>query len=93
MKFFLALIENFWYRWGALQGVVVMVETQLYENPIEWQRHVTAMQGLARELDMPMADISSAYENALKELKSRARIKDYLSVFACRRVRELVAHK
>jgi len=70
-----------------------MVATQLYDNHIEWKQHESAMQGLARELGMPMADISQAYENALKELKSQARIKDFLSVFACRRVRELAMHK
>jgi hypothetical protein len=70
-----------------------MVATQLYDNNIEWKQHETAMLGLARELGMPMDDISQVYENALKELKSQARIKDFLSVFACRKVRELIAHK
>jgi hypothetical protein len=76
-----------------LQGESVMVAMQLYDNNIEWKQHESAMQGLARELGMPMNDISQVYENALKELKSQARIKDFLSVFACRRVRELVTHK
>jgi uncharacterized protein (DUF2126 family) len=75
------------------QGVTVMVATQLYDNDFEWKQHESAMQGLARELGMPIADINQAYENALKELKSQARIKDFLSVFACRKVRELAAHK
>jgi uncharacterized protein (DUF2126 family) len=70
-----------------------MVATQLYNNNFEWKQHESAMQGLARELGMPLTDISQAYENALKELKGQARIKDFLSVFACRKVRELVARR
>lgn len=70
-----------------------MVATQLYDNNIEWKQHESAMRGLARELGMPLTDISQAYENALKELKTQARIKDFLSVFACRKVRELAARR
>jgi uncharacterized protein (DUF2126 family) len=70
-----------------------MVASQLYDNQIEWKQHVSAMQGLARELGMPVTDISQAYESALKELNSQARIKDFLSVFACRKGRELAAHR
>jgi len=70
-----------------------MVAAQLYSgHNIEWKQHETAIQGLAKELDMPLSDISQAYEQALKELESRATIKDFLSVFACRRVRELTKH-
>jgi len=70
-----------------------MVATRFYDNQIVSKQHEAAMQGLARELDMPMAEISQAYESVLKELKSQARITNFLSVFACRRVRELAAHK
>jgi uncharacterized protein (DUF2126 family) len=86
-------LKNFGTDKQLIQGASVMVATQLYDNNIEWKQHESAMQGLARELGMPMDDISQVYENALKELKSQARIKDFLSVFACRKVRERVAHK
>jgi hypothetical protein len=35
-----------------------MVASQLYDNNMEWKQHAAAMQGLARELGMPVADIS-----------------------------------
>jgi len=70
-----------------------MVATQLLGSSFEWKQHESAIRSLARELDMPLTDISQVYESALKELKSQSRITNFLSIFACRRVRELASHK
>jgi hypothetical protein len=86
-------LNDFGTNGASPQGVIVMVATQLYDNNFEWKQHESAMQGLALELGIPLADVSQRYETALKELKCQARIKDFLSVFACRKVRELAAHK
>jgi branched-subunit amino acid aminotransferase/4-amino-4-deoxychorismate lyase len=67
-----------------------MVATQLYDNDIEWKQHTSAMQTLAKELHMPAAEISQTYEKTLKELKEQAKIKDFLVIFTCRRVKELL---
>jgi len=69
-----------------------MVAAQLHDRTTAWKQHEAAILGLARELDLPLSDVSQAYEKALQELEAQARIKDFLSVFACRRVRELVRH-
>ena len=70
-----------------------MVAAQLYNGNVEWKQHETAIQGLAKELGMPLPDISRVYREALTELESHAKIKDFLSVFASRRVRELIKHR
>jgi len=70
-----------------------MVATQLWGSTFEWKQHESAIRGLAKELGMPLTDISQVYEKELGELKRRAKITNFLSIFACRRVRELAAHK
>ena len=70
-----------------------MVATQLYDNDIEWKQHASAMQTLARELHMRTDELSQTYEKTLKELKEQAKIKDFLVIFTCRRVKELLRNQ
>ena len=67
-----------------------MVATRLYDNDIEWKQHASAMQNLAKELGRSTDEISQMYEKTLKELKEHARVKNFLVIFASRRVRELL---
>ncbi|MDQ2989323.1 MAG: DUF3562 domain-containing protein [Pseudomonadota bacterium] len=42
---------------------------------------------IARELDLPVAEIATIYSQLYAELKSRARVTDYLRVLVSRKVR------
>ncbi len=67
-----------------------MVISKLYEDEPEWIRHWSAMEDLARDLKVPVEEISQPYEMALKELKETARIKAFLPLLVIRRVREMI---
>jgi hypothetical protein len=67
-----------------------VVVTTLYENDGEKNRHRAAIHALARDLSVPADEITRLYEEALTELKDRAKIKNFLVVFAIRRVRQLL---
>jgi hypothetical protein len=48
---------------------------------------------LARETELSVEDISPLYERELEKLKEYATVKDFLTVFASRRVRERLQRK
>lgn len=59
-----------------------------YEDEAEKKRHNNVIQRLAQDLGVDEAEIRRVYELKLGELKEHARIKDYLTVFVSRKVRE-----
>jgi len=59
----------------------------LYDNEQERLRHASAIQQLARELGVPVAEIGPVYEAALRNLKLTARVKDFLIILASRQVK------
>jgi hypothetical protein len=66
-----------------------MVATQLYDDDADRMRHHSVIESLARDLHQPLDEVQRQYEAALEEIKAGARVKDYLVVFAVRRIREL----
>lgn len=59
-----------------------------YDDEKEKKRHSYVIQKLAQNLGVNETEIRPLYELKLSELKAHARIKDYLTVFAYRKVRE-----
>lgn len=58
-------------------------------NPIESKpEHIHAIQALADEMHQPLDSVREAYSAAFLTLDADARIKDYLIVLACKKVRD-----
>jgi GTPase Era involved in 16S rRNA processing len=51
-----------------------------------------SIQELAREVDCPVEQVNSIYDQTLTNLKSKARIQDYLHVLASKKVRDDLRH-
>lgn len=66
-----------------------MVAIGLYDDEADRTRHYSMIESLARDLHQPFEEVQRQYETALEELKAGARVKDYLVVFATRRIREV----
>jgi Protein of unknown function (DUF3562) len=58
------------------------------ENQDDKALNQRAIEELAREVDQPVADVMTVYEDEFARLKSDAKITDYLVLFARRRTRE-----
>jgi hypothetical protein len=54
--------------------------------------HLEAIKALAKEIDHPVEEVSQIYASTLESLKSSARIHDYLSVLAGKKVRDKLQH-
>lgn len=59
----------------------------LYENDEERRQHRRAIESVARDVQRPIEEIQPLYESELADLRREARVKDFLSVLACRYVR------
>ena len=62
----------------------------LYEDEAEQKQHFSAIQRLVRDVRFPEEEIRPLYEDVLKEFKSEARIKIYLSILVSKKVKELL---
>jgi len=51
-----------------------------------------AIEALAKELNLPIAEVRQAYESEFARLKATARVTEYLGLFASRRARERLGH-
>jgi Protein of unknown function (DUF3562) len=67
-----------------------MVAIATFENDAEGFESLSAVEDLARELAVPLEEIYSYYEAALKELRPNAKIKAFLPILAGRQVREII---
>lgn len=54
--------------------------------------HLQAIKALAEEIDRPVEDVSRIYASTLENLKTSARIQDYLPVLAVKKVRDKMRH-
>jgi len=68
----------------------IMSDLTLYEDEAEQRQHLGAIQRLVRDAHSPEEEIRPLYEDVLKELKSDARIKTYLSILVSKKVKELL---
>ena len=62
----------------------------LYADDAEMKRHMNAIHVLEVQTGAPPELVTGLYENALERLKAQARIKDFLTVFASREVKEAI---
>lgn len=69
------------------------ITPQLLEDEMEKKRHERATEMLARDTGVPVEEISQLYQQELEKLKEGARIKDFLTLFVSRRVKELLKNK
>lgn len=67
-----------------------MVMIELCEDEKEKLRHDWAVQRLVSESGLPAKEVDTLYERALRELKKEARVKEYLTILASRRVKDLL---
>ncbi len=64
------------------------ISTQpLYLDKSEKKRHESAINQLCEELSIHRANMESIYEDILLELKSKARIQDFIYIFVDRTIR------
>lgn len=67
-----------------------MATSCLYENDTERKQHSRAMQRLAEDLNISEEEIQILYETVLCNLIEKARIKDYLAIMVCRKVKAMI---
>ena len=60
------------------------------ENEQEALRHSNMIEGLAESQGVPSNDVRSLYESVFAEMKRDAVIMDFLSIFAVRKVKEIL---
>ena len=54
--------------------------------------HHQLIKSLAEDIELPLEKVNVEYISALESLKSNARIQDYLSVLASKKVRDTLRH-
>jgi len=54
--------------------------------------HHHLIKALAEDIDLPFEEVNVIFVSALESLKSNARIQDYLSVLASKKVRDTLHH-
>lgn len=64
-----------------------MDTARLYDNEDEQRQHWRAIESVARDVKRPIEEVKPLYESELAALRREARVKDFLSVLACRYVR------
>ena len=62
----------------------------LYEDENEKRQHVAAIQILTRDERSSEEEIRRLYEGVLQELKEVARVKNFLTIIASRKVKDLL---
>lgn len=62
----------------------------IYESQVERNQHEHAIGALAEELHRDISEVQSVYESAYRDLRSQARVKDYLPLLVTRRARALL---
>lgn len=64
----------------------------LYTSEAERNLHASAIRGLSEEYAVQIDIIKDVYEGILRGLKSRARVKKYLSIIVVRTIRNLISN-
>jgi hypothetical protein len=67
-----------------------MNDLAFYEDETEQKQHFSAIQNLVKDEGCSEEEIRPLYEGVLKEFKSEARIKTFLSILVSRKVKELL---
>ena len=64
---------------------------RLYDDPDEEVRHLDAIGSIAEATNHAFAEVKQIYDGEFARLKTEARIRDYLVILTCRRVRNVLA--
>lgn len=56
-------------------------------NAVEQMRNHREIESMARQLERPLPEIAELYATVYADLKSHAKVTDYLPVFVARRIR------
>ena len=64
----------------------------LYQDPADENRHESAMKMLCDKFSIRPAVMKHIYEAILLDLKSRARVQQYLSIFVVRAIQDLIGN-
>lgn len=62
----------------------------LYHSDKEYRQHSLAIHALADQYHLTEAEIRKIYEEVLKDLQTKARFKNFLSVLVTRHVKEVL---
>ena len=68
----------------------IMDDLILHEDETEEKQHFSAIQRLVKDVRSSEEEIRPLYEDVLKEFKSEARIKTFLSILVSKKVKELL---
>jgi len=68
----------------------IMSGLTLYVDETEQKQHFSAIQTLVKDVRSSEEEIRYLYEGVLKEFKSEAKIKTFLSILVSKKVRELL---
>ena len=66
----------------------IMLHHQLYLDSRDQIQHVGQIRSLANDLQRPIPEIVSLYEDVLEDLRAYARVPDFLPVIVSKKVRE-----
>ena len=66
----------------------IMLRHQLYLDRRDQITHLNQMQRLATDLQRPIPEIVSLYEDVLANLRAYARVPDFLPIIVSKKVRE-----
>ena len=67
--------------------------SQIHNALDEPENTLDAIEALAREMNLPLAEVKQVYEAELSRLKGDARITDYIPLFASRRARAVLSRQ
>jgi hypothetical protein len=71
----------------AVRKDEVMDMEHPYEDEADRQRHRRAIESTAQELDCSVDEVEEFYEEVLKGMASKARIRDYLPILVAKSVK------
>lgn len=61
---------------------------QLYEDEADRRKHLAYITSIANDKHRDISEVAPFYENILCDLRSQARVHDYLNVFVAKKVVE-----
>jgi hypothetical protein len=70
-----------------------MCAALLYDNDVDKGMHMYAIHRLSIDHEIPEDKVLSLYEEVLGGLKENARVRDFLSVLATKKVKDILIHR
>lgn len=73
---------------GLTEAGMQQQEAALYADDSDRKRHRAHIAAIAQEEQKDIAEVSDCYEHILHDLRSQARVHDFLNIFVAKRVLE-----